>query len=505
MRVFPRLAPVSVASVAAIGLVAPVAVAPPATAAPCAQTASAAAPNTGPALPGAAVPPVEHVPTGRMPRGAQNHAVPPGLGQLPAAASEPTATGALDSAPMQQEGVVLPWPAPGPSGAAATQVPKPSPINPGPNAAAGTGPTTGGPAAAIAAPTTTIVNWVDGPNSPNNTYTRFAISGADLGILWDNGQAGANDQVLMAFGDTFGDCSVSGQQWRSNTLFRSADRNLSDGISVPDPAFGNVYAGSPVLSATPPGSNFSRQIIASLNLAPTEVTIIPTAGISVGTTQYVNFMSVQQWGNPGQWTTNFSAIATSTDNGETWTANRGTVRPSFYFSVPSVWFNWGNQNFQQGAFVRRDGYVYSFGTPSGRSGSAYVSRVPENALLDLGQYEYWSSPWWNFFGTASWVANSPWSATPVISAPVSEMSVQYNDYLNKYVVLYTDGSNNVVMRTADNPQGPWSASQTLVTSTQLPGGIYAPFIHPWSAGHDLYFNLSLWSAYSVMLMHTTLP
>ncbi|WP_156671010.1 DUF4185 domain-containing protein, partial [Mycobacterium sp. E1214] len=26
------------------------------------------------------------------------------------------------------------------------------------------------------------------------------------------------------------------------------------------------------------------------------------------------------------------------------------------------------------------------------------------------------------------------------------------------------------------------------------GGIYAPMIHPWSSGRDLYFNLSLWSA-----------
>ncbi len=480
---------------AVVGFAVPVVVAPPAAAAPCAQTASAA-PNSGQAVPGAAMPPVEHLPTGRMPRGAQNQAVPSGLGPLPAAATDPTPSGALDSAPMQQQGAVLPSPVPGLPGPPAPQVP---------NSAAVTGPTIGAPAAAVAAPTATIVNWVDGPNSPNNTYTRFAISGADLGIIWDNGQTGANDQVLIAFGDTFGNCSVAGQQWRSNTLFRSADRNLSDGISVPDPAFGNVYAGSPVLSATPPGSNFSRQIIDSLNLAPTEVTIIPTAGISVGTTQYVNFMSVKQWGNPGQWTTNFSAIAASTDNGENWTVNRGTVRPSGFFTVPSVWFNWGNQNFQQGAFVRRDGYVYSFGTPSGRSGSAYVSRVPENAVLDLSQYEYWSKPWWNFSGGGSWVAKSPWAATPVISAPVSEMSAQYNDYLNKYIVLYTDGSNNVVMRTADNPQGPWSASQTLVTSTQLPGGIYAPFIHPWSAGRDLYFNLSLWSTYSVMLMHTTLP
>jgi hypothetical protein len=502
--VFARLPPLSVASLAAIALIAPVVMAPPAAADPCAQTASGAPASSGPALPGAALPPVEHVPTGRMPRGAQNRAMPPRLGPLPAAAFDPTATGALNFAPLQQQGAVLP--VPGPLGAADQQVPNPTSLtNPGPNAAAVTGPTTGGPAAAIAGPTTTFVGWVNGPTSPNNTYTRFAMSGADLGIMWDNGQTGSNDQVLMAFGDTFGDCSVSGQQWRSNTLFRSADRNLFDGMSVPDPVYGNVYAGSPVASATPPGANFSRQIIASLGLAPTEVTIIPTAGISVGTTQYVNFMSVRQWGNPGQWTTNFSAIAVSTDNGEHWTASRGTVRPSFFFSVPSVWFNWGNQNFQQGAFVRRDGYLYSYGTPSGRSGSAYVSRVPENAVLDLSQYEYWGKEWWNPFGAASWIANSPWDATPVISAPVSEMSVQYNDYLNKYLALYCDGSNNVVMRTADNPQGPWSSAQTLVTSTQLPGGIYAPFIHPWSTGHDLYFNLSLWSAYSVMLMHTTLP
>lgn len=490
MWVFPRLVPVSVASMVAIGLVAPVVMAPPAVAAPCARTVPAAAPNSGQPLPGAATLPGEHVPTGRMPRGAQSQVATPQPGPLPAAASDPAATGGLNSAPMQQQGAVLPWPAP--PGAGAQPVPNATTMGPS-------------PAAAIAAPTTAIVSWVDGPSSPNSTYTRFAISGADLGIMWDNGQTGANDQILIAFGDTFGDCSVPGQQWRSNTLFRSADNNLSDGISVPDPVFGNVYAGSPVLSATPPGSNFSRQIIDSLNLVPTEVTIIPTAGISVGTTQYVNFMSVKQWGNPGQWTTNFSAIAASTDNGETWTVNRGTVRPSFFFSVPSVWFNWGNQNFQQGAFVRRDGYVYSFGTPSGRSGAAYVSRVPENAVLDLSQYEYWGKPWWNPFAAGSWIANSPWAATPVIPAPVSEMSVQYNDYLNKYIVLYCDGLNNVVMRTADNPQGPWSAPQTLVTSTQLPGGIYAPFIHPWSSGHDLYFNLSLWSAYSVMLMHTTLP
>ena len=56
--------------------------------------------------------------------------------------------------------------------------------------------------------------------------------GADLGIMWDNGQTGANRQVLIAFGDTFGNCNVAAQEWRKNTLFRSADRNLADGMSI---------------------------------------------------------------------------------------------------------------------------------------------------------------------------------------------------------------------------------------------------------------------------------
>jgi hypothetical protein len=83
-------------------------------------------------------------------------------------------------------------------------------------------------------PNTSFVNWLDGPRSPNNTSLRFTTSGADLGIMWDNGDP-TNNQVLIAFGDTFGNCTVPKQDWRSNTLFRSSDRTLYDGIDVPNP------------------------------------------------------------------------------------------------------------------------------------------------------------------------------------------------------------------------------------------------------------------------------
>ena len=132
-----------------------------------------------------------------------------------------------------------------------------------------------------------------GPDSPNNTIQRFAITGTDLGIMWDNGDP-ANKQVLMAFGDTNGYCSVPGKQWRYNVLFRTADRALTKTINIPNGAVRNKYSGSPVWA---PG--LSKQIINSIKFSPTETGIIPTAGISVGRNQYVSFMSIRNWDSPG--------------------------------------------------------------------------------------------------------------------------------------------------------------------------------------------------------------
>jgi len=95
---------------------------------------------------------------------------------------------------------------------------------------------------------------VNGPNSPNNTLQRFDMNGADLGIMWDNGDP-FDDQVLIAFGDTFGYCGVPGQH-RDNTLFRSQDRSLAHGIDVADGSPFDTHSGSPERQ---PG--FSKQII----------------------------------------------------------------------------------------------------------------------------------------------------------------------------------------------------------------------------------------------------
>ena len=45
-----------------------------------------------------------------------------------------------------------------------------------------------------------------------------------------------------------------------------------------------------------------------------------------------------------------------------------------------------------GAFLKPgDGYLYSLGTPSGRSGPAFLSRVPPALVPELSRYEYWDA------------------------------------------------------------------------------------------------------------------
>jgi hypothetical protein len=465
MAAIPRIASVSLVSAVAIGLVVAIGVAPPAAAEPCPGTSA-----ENPALPNAGSPPV-----GRRPAHANEHAPLPSLGKLPLAILK-SITGR--SAPVQQQAAVIPSPNPGGGG---NQTPSYAteqvPMAPPPAPAA---PEFVGPPDALGASSTSLDGWVTGPDSPSNTPQRFGISGTDLGIMWDSG----NDQVLMAFGDTYGNCNVRGRQWRYNTLLRSQDRSLDHGLTVS--------------SAPEYQPGLAKQIINSIHWAPTETGIIPTAGVAVGRYQYVNFMSIRQWGNPGQWSTNFSAIAVSPDNGQNWGIYPGTIRAAGPDTVARVPFVDGNENFQQGAFLRGgDGYVYSFGTPPGRNGPAYVARVPQGYLPDLTKYQYWNG--------GDWVPGNPAAATPVIPGQVGEMSAQYNTYLKQYLAMYCNDAGDILARTAPAPQGPWGPEQMLVSSAQMPGGIYAPFMHPWSTGKDVYFDLSLWSAYSVMLMHTVLP
>ncbi|GED96162.1 DUF4185 domain-containing protein [Gordonia crocea] len=332
------------------------------------------------------------------------------------------------------------------------------------------------------------VQWVTGPLSPNRTDKRFSITSTDVGIPWDNGSG----QVLMAFGDTWGKCNGA-MVWRHNTMLRAnGNSDVSKGISFPNAMPGNIRSGASVTAAHP---NFAQPITNGIGIKNIEVGRIPTAAISIGGVQYLSFMSILRWGAAGRWETNFSAIATSRDNGQTWRVENNTIRSRYELNIPGVPNTaTGQGRFQVSSFLRDGPWVYQYGTPNGRYGALFLSRVPANRILDINAYQYYrgGGQWSGFSG----------DATKIATEPIAEVSVRYNSFLKRYVML-SSRKGSITLRTAPNPEGPWSGPRTIVSGRQI-SKLYAPYIWPRDTGSALYFVASRWDDYNVMLIRTDL-
>ena len=325
-----------------------------------------------------------------------------------------------------------------------------------------------------------------GAQSINATEARYEIKGTDLGIMWTDERG----QILAAFGDTFGTAwagpdSTAGDpatiDWRSNTLARSSDRNPADGMSFD-------------FVTDRPGH--AKELLPSLKRDGVEMTKIPTGGVNVGGRNYLAYMSVRKFTEPAQWITNYSGIAYSDDDGQTWVDAPLTHRPN----ITGI-----DDKFQMIAYARRDGFVYAFGTPNGRFGDAYVARVPEQHLLDPSAYEYWTGK--------DWQPGCSAIASPIVAGPVGELSVRYDPTFKRWEMMtITTWKTNtpekvrgaIVLRFAPQPTGPWGAPITVADSSDYPS-LYGGFLNPDSNGSNIYFTMTQYDRYNVSLMHVKLP
>ncbi len=318
-----------------------------------------------------------------------------------------------------------------------------------------------------------------GAESINATEARYKIKGTDLGIMWTDDRG----HILAAFGDTFGAgwagtssgfANPTKIDWRSNTLARSTDRNPSDGMS-----FDNFVTDRP---------GHAKELLPSLKRDGVEMTTIPTGGVNIGGRNFMAYMSVRKFTQPGQWITNYSGVAYSDDGGQNWKDVPSTHRKN----TAAL-----DEKFQMIAYACGDGFVYAFGTPNGRFGAAHVARVPEQLLLDNSAYEYWT-------GT-DWQRDSSANAAPIVPGPVGELSVRYDETLKSWQMMTMDESRGaIVVRLAPQPTGPWGAPITVATSKEYPH-LYGGFLNPDSKGSDIYFTMTQYDSYNVSMMHATLP
>ncbi|MER5391003.1 DUF4185 domain-containing protein, partial [Saccharopolyspora sp. NPDC002686] len=90
------------------------------------------------------------------------------------------------------------------------------------------------------------------------------------------------------------------------------------------------------------------------------------------------------------------------------------------------------------------------------------------------------------------------AAEPVLSAPVAELSVQFNSYFGEWFAVHLDEHRAaIVLRTAPELTGPWTDGEVLVSGAQYPA-LYGGYQHPWSAdGPAIHFTLTQWGPYNV--------
>ncbi len=316
------------------------------------------------------------------------------------------------------------------------------------------------------------------PN-PNQTDTNYGLTATDLGIIWDATTDPEDKKVMIAFGDSYDDGwggfggGGDPEGWRSNVLALSTDTDLSDGLSFS------------TMITEEGDDSYAKEIIHSEHdtSGSGDFTAIPTAGITVGDRHFIHYMQIRNWGANGRWNTNFSEIAYSDDEGQNWTKSG---------------VKWeATSKFAQAAYVKEGGYVYMFGTPAGRFDSAYLARVAEVEMLEKEKYEYWDG--------SEWVQDDEAAAVPVIDAPVSELSVAYNSYYDKWIMLYLNENRYaIVMRSSSELTEGWSAETEVATGAEFPG-LYGSYIHPWTNdGRDLFFVMSEWGPYNVVLMKAEL-
>lgn len=317
----------------------------------------------------------------------------------------------------------------------------------------------------------TKVSQVTGPDSPNTTDA-VAVAGTDLGSMVNVG-----DRTYFVFGDTFGGRAPGmtgggGSNWRSNALAWTTDDEPEEGISLDGWVVDDI--------------GLASELLPSQKQDGVEMTKIPTNGFTADGNLYLAYMSVRHWGEPGEWEANYSSLARSQDDGQTWELLDDVRWP-------------GDSNFVQVAAYRVDDgethEIYFWSIPAGRSGSVQLMKVDEAEVESPAAYRY-------FTGTdgaePQWV-DDPSAATTIVEGGVGEPSVIWNADLGRWLMSHQRDNADAVIRESPTPWGPWSEPHELVSAAEHPG-LYAPFMNARylrNEGTTLYFALSLWDPYNV--------
>lgn len=327
------------------------------------------------------------------------------------------------------------------------------------------------------------------------------VDANDMGAISTNPDILGRDGAYSAFfqgysvwlyGDTFlANANADGFSLISDSWSYTTDLNAQDGIRGFQERLDSSGAPSMILTLTPDELAFN--LVHSGNpcqqqpcgerwaLWPASIVTDPTSNQAL-----VFYMAVSA--QPGNF--NFQAVGNSVALWQSFqqTPQRPTFNPPIVPNHADLMFNDSQPNFGTASLIRTGTlYVYGCGTPTnGADKGCRLAKVSSAKAQNLNAWTFYSG-------------NGNWS--PQINDAVSVftgssiMSVAWNSYLQLYIAVYSPPfSQNVMIRTSPNPEGPWSGELVAFVAMQpVSGNVYDAHAH---SEYDLNGGQTIFVTYS---------
>jgi len=348
-------------------------------------------------------------------------------------------------------------------------------------------------------------SFVSGPDSPTPTL-KWDVYGTDLGIPCFSKK---EQKLYLFFGDTFSTPLPSDVNWRGTVIGKVKDLDFSKGVNFD--SFVSDEKGKAI--------NLIKHHKCK-NEEFYEVTKICQGGVEVNGALYAFYESIRSWGKPGYWDVNYSGAIKSLDGGQTWQRVHDLTWVGKIDRYENVIKELVSENtdmkqtdnhidifahhieaFSQIYPYEHKEYIYIFGRRGGRQYGVSLARVIKENIECFEEYEYWVQNKWIKGYEGIKKLNEHESESYVVSLPVSNITISYNKYLQKYIALYYKPSYGVVIRTAKEIYGPYENEILLIKQDDehlpmSPYGLYGGFTHELMSkedGRTIYFIVSQWN------------
>lgn len=335
----------------------------------------------------------------------------------------------------------------------------------------------------------------------SQSHTRYRMDGTDLGIPFVDG-----DTTWLLFGDTWG--SKAGLH---DVIGYTTDKNPEEGLKL-DFVTDNigVYQGITISGVNTFGA-FE----------------VPTGGIVIGNEFFI-------------WITTDYSDERGMGRCVLANASRANILKAQFSKIYDVSVSKfinvfpvrvKNSEWDLLPTDEGDGLLL-FASGEYRKSHIYLAHQPISGIKNKNSIRYFAGmkdgkPLWN---------KNESDAQPIFQLTnpgVGELSASYNQFIKKWILLYNHGEpRGINLRTSDNPWGPWSEAQVIFRPWE--DGGYCHFIHsswefekcdnvhntgrenewggeygPYQFGHfatgddqstTIYFTMSTWNPYEVVLM-----